>query len=997
MRGLKSIMRFWVLVLLLAHGASAMAQHYVLLGGLVDSTLVLPKLGADSAYLVSESLTVSDAGTLVVEPGCKLYFAQSTYLRSDGGSLVLEGQPNDSIYLLCYEFSHDWTGIQLKNVREDDTVSLSYVTVMGFLTAMEASSSKGISVRHSTFTNYYAGRGVSLVDCENAVVDSCLFFRCNSGIELKARGNDCKNNLISHCVFDQGQINVEVSSEGYGYVCHNNVISGNCFQNAATAISFESVGGLSDKDVVNYILGNMISSKLPEGSGNYSSYGIKAAMDSLVIRNNVFWRNDEAVRMLRVCHLVFHDNTFYENGLLLTNLLRSGSVDFVRNTVSEANAKMAWFPSHFYKMNNNNFLHYKKDITLFTNGSSETVDMRRNFWDTQSADDIEAVVFHKHDDPELGQILYDPFLPECDTVAPISPPFRVKKQWVDGTWLISWDNNPEANIDHYVLFYGAFDHYKFAHHIDMIHGNSYAFSSQQVDNVAVMACRDTYDPDVYSSPSQSAYAFASYYPYAGADAYLCAPELGFEIQDSNIPYTYNRFVWQTSGTGVFSDSLALRPVYYPSEEDFDAGEVTLSLCVLGEGVVRTDDMHLALYKELEVDAGRDYYSGLNRPIHLVEATAENYDSLRWYTLGDGRFEDACLLNTDYHLGNQDKTNRFVQLVLEAWSFCGYACDTLRFDLFEDFSLEGKTWVKGVAHPNTQVIAVSMDDNNPFVSGFYRTVSDEEGRFRFESLLPDTYLLYAFPDTVDMTAGGAYYLGDLQWNESNRIVVDGNVYDVDMVLPDLQQGFQQGEGSISGVFDYPEVPFKAHDFYCKPWLYDDEGTYCSDGLSNVGVLLLNSTKQRLLGFILTGRDGSFRFGNLPFGTYHVMADLPRYGKGTVERITLSSEQPHVADLHLFVTEEGRVAMRHHGENVSDAGLAVYPNPAEKLMVVSGLQSLEEYSITIADAMGRTALPQRTVRVDLTGECSVSVDGLPSGVYFLQVNGKSICKMIKFVKY
>lgn len=986
-----------MLVLLLVQGTSVVAQHYVSLGGAIDTTLVLPKLGGDSAYLVSESLTVTETGTLVVGPGSKLYFTQSAYLRSDGGNLVLDGQADDSIYLLCYEFSHDWKGVQLKNITAEDVFSMSYVTVMGFLTALEAASSTGISVRHSTFTNYYAGKGVSLIDCDHSIIDSCNFFRCNSGVELKARANDNKDNRISHCIFDYGQINVEVSSEGYGFVCHNNVISDNCFQNAATAISFESVGGLLDKDVVNYVINNVISTSLPEGSGNYSSFGIKAAMDSLVIRNNVFWRNDEAVRMLSVSHLVFKYNTFYENGLVLTNLLRSGSADFIRNTVSAANDKVAVFPSRWYKMNNNNFLHYKQGITLFANSSSETVDMRRNYWDTQSEEDIEAVVLHKNDNPALGQIQYDQFLPECDTLAPVSPPFGVKKQWVDGSWLISWEDNPEANLDHYVLFYGAFDHYKFAHHIDSIFGNSYMLPSQQAENVAVMACRDVYNPDVYSTPSQSAYAFASYYPYAGEDGDLCAPETGFQIRQSGIPYTYNRFVWQSSGTGNFSDSLALRPVYYPSEADFEAGEVTLTLSVLGDGVVKTDALQLKLFKELSVYAGEDYYSGLNRSIHLEEATAANCDSLRWHSLGDGHFEDSLALNAVYYLGNQDKVRRYVQLKLEAWSYCGYACDTIRFDLFEEFSLEGKTWVKGDQYPNTQVIAASMNDENPFVSGFYRTVADAEGRFKFESLLPDTYILYAFPDTIEMIAGGAYYLGDLQWNESNRVVVDGDVYDVDIALPDLEQGFQLGLGSIGGVFDYPETPFKAHDFYCEPWLREDGETYCTDGLSNVGVLLMNATKQRLLGFALTGPDGTFCFRNLPFGTYYVMADVPRFGRGMVEQITLSPEQPSVAGLHLYITDRGRVAMRYPCVTEPESGCSVFPNPAEAEVVVSGLQSLEEYTLTVTDAMGKLVLPQRTLRADLTGECAVSVDGLRSGVYFLQVDGKSARKMIKFVKY
>ena len=161
--------------------------------------------------------------------------------------------------------------------------------------------------------------------------------------------------------------------------------------------------------------------------------------------------------------------------------------------------------------------------------------------------------------------------------------------------------------------------------------------------------------------------------------------------------------------------------------------------------------------------------------------------------------------------------------------------------------------------------------------------------------------------------------------------------------------------------------------------------------------MNATKQRLLGFALTGPDGTFCFRNLPFGTYYVMADVPRFGRGMVEQITLSPEQPSVAGLHLYITDRGRVAMRYPCVTEPESGCSVFPNPAEAEVVVSGLQSLEEYTLTVTDAMGKLVLPQRTLRADLTGECAVSVDGLRSGVYFLQVDGKSARKMIKFVKY
>lgn len=986
-------------VVLALQGAALMAQHYVPVGGAVDSTLVLPRLGGDSAYLVNEALTVTNNGVLRIEAGTKLFFGQSAYLRVDGGSLVMEGQASDSIYMLCYEFSYDWAGIQLKNVVGEGQVNLSHVVVMGALTALNATGCSNVAVNHCTFNNYYAGKGIELVDCSRSLVDSCFFYQCISGIELKARSSHCEDNVFSHSVFDKGQINIEVSNEGYGYKCHNNVISSNCFQGATTAISFESIGGLSDKDPKNYILNNLISSDLPEGGSGYSSYGIKAAMDSLVIRNNVFWHNDEAVTMLRACHLIFEDNTFYDNALVLTNLLSSGSANFYHNTLSEAQRRIVSFTSRKSRMNRNNYLHYKGDATLFANVAQEDIDMRWNYWDTQLTAEIDAVIIDKHDSPALGEIVYEGFLTECDTAAPISPPFKVKKQLVDGAWLVSWDDNPERDLDHYVLFYGDFNYYKFGHCVDSIFGNAYLLETQHPDNIAVMACDGAYNSNVYADAGQSAYAFATYYPYAGDDGDLCAPATGFEIRTANIPYTYSRFAWRTSGSGVFSDTLSLNPVYYPSEADFDAGEVTLTLRVVSNGVEKTDEMQLQLFKELKVSAGSDYFGGLNHPIAIEEAWADNYDSLSWSTLGDGHFEDAFVLSTVYHPGNQDKEQRSVYLVLEAWSYCGYACDTVRFELFEEFSLDGKTWANGQQRPNTQVVAAGLHNGNPFLSGFYRTVSDAEGNFKFESLLPDTYILYAFPDTLDLTVGGTYYLGDLQWNESNMILVDGDVYDVDIELHRLEHGFAEGEGRISGWFDYPDMPFKAHDFYCRSWFRDEnemEVAYCSGGLSNVGVVLLNATKQRILGFALTDASGAFRFRHLPFGKYYVLADVPRFGRGMMEEITISPNQPEVVDLHLFINANGRVAM-FRDQLLESEGLYVFPNPSQNEITVIGLESLENYYVTVSNVVGDIVKVQQQCAADLMGEMTISIDALQPGLYFVGMESQARRKVVKFIKY
>jgi hypothetical protein len=230
-----------------------------------------------------------------------------------------------------------------------------------------------------------------------------------------------------------------------------------------------------------------------------------------------------------------------------------------------------------------------------------------------------------------------------------------------------------------------------------------------------------------------------------------------------------------------------------------------------------------------------------------------------------------------------------------------------------------------------------------------------------------------------------------------IEVDGDVYDVDIDLPLMEPGFHTGNGLISGVFDYPDWTFKAHDFYCQPWLQEgSDVSYCSDGLSNVGVLLLNATKQRILGFALTGPDGHFSFNDLPFGTYYVMADLPRYGRGMCEEITLAPEQPLVEDLHLFITQEGRVSMRYQSNIQLPTDLEVYPNPAEETVMVRGLSNNTTYNVSVMNSLGIAILPETQMSSDLLGELPISMSKLSTGIYFIQVRGNKGTMMAKFVK-
>ena len=985
---------FCLVISLLGFGYQAEAQHHVPIDGTVSTSLTLSKLGQDSVYFVAQSLLVADSGSLFVEAGVKIMFGQSAFLRVDGGSLIIDGKPNDSVYLLPYELSHDWNGVQLKNIKTESSSRIAFAEMRGSQVAIVASNCEDVKIKRCGFHNYYAGKGLDLTDCDRFLVDSCLFVQCISGVELKTQSRDCVGNIFSHNSFDQGQINITFSNASFGWKCLDNYIISNCFQKASTALYFDRKIGVTTENGKNFVLNNVISSGLPSGNIGYSSYGIRVGMDSLIVRNNIFWKNDEAINMLNNCQLVVEHNTFYGNGQTITGLLPNGTTYFNGNVFSEMESTLASFASKDNEWHHNNFLNHES-IVLFENNSANSVDMEENYWHRTTDQEIERCVFDQHDDPNLGEIVYDKYLIKCDTSAPISPPFKVKKQFINDNWKISWDENPEADLNHYVVYYGNFDFYKFNHHSEPISGSSYVLPTYLAENVAVVACDRVCSLDGYLAEGRSAYAFAENYPYAGEDATMCAPSAGFTIADASIPYSYNSFVWRTSGTGNFSDPLSLKTTYFPSAEDFELGEVTLTIRVTSGNVVKTSSMKLRLFEQLSVFAGADSYSGVQRPIMLDDADAQHYDSIYWTTCGDGFFVNPADLHTVYYPGESEKQNKKVKLALDAWSFCGHVSDTVGYELFDEYVLSGRVWRGASPYPNAQVLAIAIGDENDFVSGFYRTVSDENGAFGFGTLLADTYAVYAFPDTLDLSCGGSYYLNDLLWNESNLIEVNGDVHDVDIKLPEIQAAFSSGNGLISGVFDYPDMVFKAQDFYCQPWLRDGSSdVFCVEGLSNVCITLLNSTKERVLGFTITDERGRFSLHNLLFGSYYVMADLPRYGRGMCEAVTISPDEPQLTDLHLFVNREGSVAM-HRGSQITLDEISVFPNPAADELTVSGLPQMGKYQLTIANVLGET-LVSETVFSDSFGNIVLSVSDLQKGLFVLHLQNEGLKKSVRFVK-
>lgn len=165
--------------------------------------------------------------------------------------------------------------------------------------------------------------------------------------------------------------------------------------------------------------------------------------------------------------------------------------------------------------------------------------------------------------------------------------------------------------------------------------------------------------------------------YAGDNSTVCS---GSVFQLHGMAVSYDSLSWNTSGTGTFSDSHILDPVYTPGTQDITAGTVSLTLHAFGaNGADTTSTMTLGIIISPAVSAGAAANICSGSSFTPNDATAANYVTLHWTTSGDGTFSDATALKPVYTPGPLDKISQSVKLKLTATSAsssCPGAVDSL---------------------------------------------------------------------------------------------------------------------------------------------------------------------------------------------------------------------------------------------------------------------------------------------------------------------------------
>ncbi len=164
--------------------------------------------------------------------------------------------------------------------------------------------------------------------------------------------------------------------------------------------------------------------------------------------------------------------------------------------------------------------------------------------------------------------------------------------------------------------------------------------------------------------------------FAGAGATIC--EGSTYTLAASTASGYASLLWTSSGTGGFSNSTALHPVYTPSVADIAAGSVTLTLTSIAFASCTNanSDLTLNITRQATANAGPDGQVCQNATFTVTSAIANFQSSLLWTHTGTGTIINANTISPSYTPGAGESGNIIFTLTSYANAPCANANDQM---------------------------------------------------------------------------------------------------------------------------------------------------------------------------------------------------------------------------------------------------------------------------------------------------------------------------------
>jgi parallel beta-helix repeat protein len=950
----------------------------------------------DTIYVITDLLRVGQGITLEIEKGTEVRVNQGRGINIEGGTFVVRGSLQDTVkfvpnYIL--DENWNWNGITINSINQPDQIIIQYALIKKATVAIRAIAANFLSIRNNLITDN-RNIGISLFNSSFSLIENNRINENFLGIEIFATdaGNRAADNILRGNKLNNHTTNIIIHNSNHGS-CPNNVVEENLISDGLHGIwLFNSHQGGSGHAHIrrNIIVNNGVNSE---------GYGIYVSMDSTIISNNVFYANHIPVYFTDAAYCHFINNNIYQNTKGIN--IRSNATEIIafNNTITESLEQVARFQSSgdiVFQKNNIFNNHKEKDIVV--NNTTFDIDVTENYWGTTDEERIREMLFDRLDNPLLGSLLFEPLQPFIIDTAPVSPPRNSVLRMIDGKMHLSWNPNPESDIEAYYVYSGDFADYQFNEPPVIVEETNYVFENFNAgDVVAVTAFdRSASGQNPMLDGNESPFAFAVQMPYAGQDSVICQTVLFYTLTDASIPPDSDFLRWKTSGDGFFNNQNLLNPAYFPGPLDIATAEVRLTIIVYLADRILSDSVDIRITPVPEIFAGADAFIEKNETFIASDAFAENFTGLWWSTTGDGMFVNPDNLNAIYQPGDVDLQQEEVFLILQAFSeACGNYSDTLKLTIRNTFSLQGSVKGNGSLLPDHPVIAHYINADSLLLKS-YLAKTDLQGYFRFDSLFEGEYLLFSAADTTHISMLlPTYYANAMSWNEAYKITLNGDTYDLDIELQKGESVLPNGQGSISGKFIKPQNEISFSEAYCQSWFNDIQAFSCEDGLPNITVLLFGESGQKILRHTLTDSNGNFHFGNLPFGDYLIRTEIAGFQSDFSSLLSLTAESNEVNNIELRLVTENKIAVFQPSRNPSfTANFRIFPNPVVSDARVRVPQIDEPYIVQVFALDGSIVYSKEQFAKE--GEILLSLDQLKNGLYVISIRGLAENRQSKFVK-
>lgn len=411
-------MRFFtsLAILSLFFGSSALADSYTTAGDGTEWTMT--KLAAvEGSGVTAEGNVFTMSNTVVVAKGDMFKIENGiTVKMGKGVSMEIEGTASlNATDRVLFTRTAEGVAPGYVFVKSDDAVTA--VTNIDFeYTGLKNFGSKGLTVDNCTFRYHEASSsGTSAL---NMAGEGAEFVVTNSTFEYNKRSavggaaNASNNITIENCAFryndtqnlNYPQLNLTAAKSIIVRGCE---VTGDRTKTRAGGIMVADLMGVATNPhtLIEY---NMVSD---------NRYGIALySGQTAIVRNNVLVNNNtETNPMNGGSGINVYDASNTQKTMITGNYIEGSLWGVTIVGGGDINLGKTEDPlAADYNPGQNTFLNNGNGGTIYDlyNNSANTVYAQGNYWRTATTQDqasIEAVIFHKNDDPKLGEVIFMPF------------------------------------------------------------------------------------------------------------------------------------------------------------------------------------------------------------------------------------------------------------------------------------------------------------------------------------------------------------------------------------------------------------------------------------------------------------------------------------------------------------------------------------------------------------------------------------------------------------